>query len=87
MAFAVPSDWNNSSNTIEALGPGGNGGGDSQIMQGCCGGGAGAYAKAVNVTLAPGSSVLIQVPAGGSELPTVLENNSSVVVVSAAPAG
>ena len=57
-SWTVPSDWNNSSNSIEVIG--GGAGGDYAY-----GGGGGAYSKSNNVTLTPGSTVGIQVGEGG----------------------
>lgn len=56
--WAVPSDWNSTSNTIEVVGAGGAGG--------VAGGGGGAYSKMTNLTLSPDSSVSYQVGLGGT---------------------
>lgn len=48
-SWTVPGDWNNSSNTIEAIGAGGNGYG--YILCNAGGGGGGAYALTTNTTL------------------------------------
>jgi hypothetical protein len=61
--WTVPADWNNASNTLEVIGGGGGGG---LSGGGGGGGGGGAYAKAVNVTLTPGSTVTYQIGARGS---------------------
>lgn len=86
VTWTVPSDWT-SNNTIEALGPGGDGGGQGLPgdSHGFAGGGGGAYAVISNLALTPGSIVNIQVPAGGSQLPTFLQDNSNVIVLSAEP--
>ncbi len=49
--YPIPQDWNNSANTIEAIGPGGNGG--SNGVMACGGAGGGAYCKATNLQLIP----------------------------------
>jgi hypothetical protein len=62
-SWTVPSDWNNSNNTIECIG----GGGAGQFTGlGAGGGGGGGYAKKSNLTLTPGASIGFQVGAGGS---------------------
>jgi hypothetical protein len=63
-SWTVPSDWNNSNNTVEVIGGGGGGYGASINQAG--GGGGGAYAKTTNLTLTPNSLVTIQVGAGGA---------------------
>lgn len=50
--WTVPSDFNSANNTIEAIGNGSDGGGNTRA-----GGGGGAYSKSVNVTLNPGAIV------------------------------
>ncbi len=59
-SWSVPSDWNNSNNTIEVIGAGARG------ANADFGGGGGAYSKSTNVTLTPGGSVGINVGAGSS---------------------
>ena len=61
--FVVPVDWNNASNTVEAIGGGGGGAGANQAPGGS--GGGGAYSKSVNLTLVAGATVPYQVGAGG----------------------
>ncbi len=58
--WTVPSDWNSSSNTVEAIGAGGSGFGT--------GAGGGAYAQISNLTLTPGGTVAFQIgtPGGSS---------------------
>lgn len=66
--WTVPSDWNNSSNTIELIG-GGGGGATAQAGQGGAAGGGGgaAYAKITNFSTSTGNNVKIQVgKAGGA---------------------
>jgi hypothetical protein len=66
-SWTVPSDWNNSNNTIEVIGGGGGGStGNSGSAGGGGGGAGGAYAKASNVSLTPGGSVTISIGTGGS---------------------
>jgi hypothetical protein len=69
--WTVPSDWVSSNNTIEVIGGGGGAGAAFQQStgnggEGGGGGGGGGYAKAINVTLTPGSTVAIAIGAGGS---------------------
>ena len=65
-SWTVPSDWNNSSNTIEVIG-GGGGGANGGANQGNAGGGGGggAYSAATNAPLTAGSTVTIAVGSGG----------------------
>ena len=58
--WAVPSDWNNASNTIEVLG----GGAGGYLKQ--SGGGGGGYSFISNVTLIPGATVTVNVGSGGA---------------------
>src|SRR3990167_5789290 len=60
--FAVPSDWNSNSNTVETIGGGGSGNNVSN-GQGGAGGGGGGYSKKTNVTVS--GTVTINVGAGG----------------------
>lgn len=62
-SYSVPSDWNNSDNSIEVIGGGGGGGGNTN---GDGGGGGGAYSRSLNLALTPGSTVTYAVGAGGS---------------------
>jgi len=59
----VPSDWNNASNTIEAVGGGGGGRTGSTGGAKGGGGGGGAYAKVSNLTLS--GTITIQIGTGG----------------------
>lgn len=64
----VPSDWNNSNNTIEVLGGGGGSSGSQAVAKGL-GGGAGAgggYSKITNITLPAGTGVTISIGSAGS---------------------
>ena len=66
--WTVPSDWNNSNNTVEAYGGGGGGGGgyaDGNYTMAGDGGGGGGYSRISNVTLTPGSSVPYSAGSGG----------------------
>jgi len=60
-SFVVPSNWNNSLNSIACIGAGGGGGNNSGG-----GGGGGAYAAKINVTLTPGSTLTYQIGQGGA---------------------
>jgi len=73
----VPSDWNNSDNFIECIGPGGDG---STSSNSGGGGGGGAYAKKNNVTLTPGGTASVVVGTGGSQTDT---NFNSVCIADA----
>src|ERR1035437_7988626 len=63
-SWTVPSDWNNSSNKIEAIG-GGGGGNNTSSYYATAGGGGGGYANISNLTLTSGNSVPITIGAGG----------------------
>lgn len=62
--FTVPPDWNNTGNTVECIG----GGGGGHVFGGNVGTGGegGHYTRAVNVSLAPGAVVNVNVGAGGT---------------------
>jgi hypothetical protein len=64
-SWSVPSDWNDSDNTIECIGPGANGFDGlitvSDPTDASDGGGGGAYAKKSNLALTPLSSVSYRV--------------------------
>lgn len=62
--WSVPADWNSANNSIECIG--GGGGGFATTGAGGGGGGGGGYAKAVNVTLTPSTSVKYKIGNGGS---------------------
>lgn len=64
-SWTVPSDWNNSNNTIEVIGGGGGGSGGVDNTSYNHGGGGGGYSKASNVILQPGTSVRYAVGGGG----------------------
>ena len=59
--WTVPSDWNNSNNTIDLIGAGG-GGHSSTGAAGAGGGGGGAFARLTNFALTPGATVYVSVP-------------------------
>lgn len=61
-SWVVPSDWNNSINTIQVIGGGGGGGSGTRG-----GGGGGAYSKTINLALTPGASVSYSVGTGGAQ--------------------
>src|SRR3989344_5431317 len=81
--WVVPSDWNNASNSIEVVGPGGDGaiGGDGSGTNGGSGGGGGAYAIRSNVALVNGSTVYVRVPSGGSQLTAYFTNNANTTII------
>lgn len=73
--WTVPADWNNSDNSIEAIGGGGGGGsgatGDAEFGGGGGGaGGAGAYAKVTNLTLSGTVDFTIGAAGTGGASPT-----------------
>jgi phage minor structural protein len=63
--FTVPSDWNNSNNTIEGIGGGAGGGAGVANTRGAGGGGGGMYKKKNNVSLTLGASVAFAIGGGG----------------------
>jgi hypothetical protein len=64
--WKVPNDWDNASNTIEAIGAGGGGTAGTNSNRGGAGGGGGAYAEIINKTLTIGASTTIQVGLGAT---------------------
>lgn len=75
-SWTVPNDWTSSSNTIDAIGSGGDGSTSS------AGGGGGAFARITNLSLTGGASVTYQIGAGSTD--TVF--NSTTVNCTVAPA-
>src|SRR5262249_34384471 len=71
VSWTVPSDWNNTTNTIQCIG-GGGGGVDGSVAVGGAGGsgGGGAYASISNLTLIPGATVEYRVGTGGARAAT-----------------
>ncbi len=63
--WTVPANWNNSNNSIEAIGAGGGGNGGATSNK-AGGGGGGEYAKVVNQTLTPGASIPYTTGVGGA---------------------
>ena len=63
--FTVPTDWNNTNNTIHLFGGGGGGAGSRATRAGGGGGGGGGYTKLLNQTLIPGASITYQAGSGG----------------------
>lgn len=61
-SWTVPSDWNSSVNTIEAIGAGGSGSSASDGF----GGGGGGYGKIINFSASPGASITVQIPGATS---------------------
>lgn len=82
--WTVPADWNNSDNTVEVIGEGGKGQ-DGSTSLGGDGGGGGAYSKASNVSLTPGTTLAsgtdYQIGSGGTSTDTWLKDGSSTIVV------
>jgi len=79
-SWTVPADWNNASNTIEAIGAGGTG--DCNNDWGGAGGG-GAYAIANNVTLTPGGSVSYNIGAGTGTVVDTMFNTTTTLLAKA----
>lgn len=63
--WTVPSDWNNSNNTIECIAGGGAGGTATAGVKGSYGGGGGEYRKASNVSLSISASIPVSIGLGG----------------------
>ena len=61
----VPSDWNSSNNSIEAIGAGGNGANGVANTSSGGGGGGGEYRESTAVSLTQSSTVDINIPSGG----------------------
>lgn len=72
-SYATPSDWNNTNNSIECIGAGGDGG---SANNGGGGGGGGAYAKITNLAIS--GSISYSVAAGGSQADTTFNSTSLV---------
>lgn len=64
--WSVPPAWDSGDNTIEAIGAGGNGGNSVASTSGGAGGGGGEYRKVTNAFLTPGSTIDINISAGGA---------------------
>lgn len=69
--WTVPSDWDDSNNSIQVIGAGGSGG---PLEDSDTGGGGGAYAKVSNLDLEPGENISFQVGVGGNVLPPFTQN-------------
>lgn len=65
-SFTVPSDWSNTSNSIEVIGGGGGGSGGNAGNTGSGSGGGGAYSKISNLSLTPGASITYAIGVGGT---------------------
>jgi hypothetical protein len=70
-SWTVPSDWNNTNNSIEVIGGGGGGGPGYSDASGSGGegggaGGAGGYSKIINATLAAGTTVTVAIGGAGT---------------------
>jgi len=88
--WSVPSDWNSSINSVEAIGAGGNGAVSVASTRSGAGGGGGEYRKATNIALTPSSTINISIPAGGAgsgAAGTRMQNNSSTTVLEAMNGG
>ena len=79
--FGAPSDWNNASNTIEAIGGGGGGGNTVVVTSGrSTGGGGGGYSAIYNYSFAsPGvSTSTYQIGAGGAGITGTVGVSASI---------
>lgn len=65
-SWTVPSDFNNSNNTIECLGGGATGSACVDGSNGGVGGGAAAYSKITNLVLTLGTNITVSIGAGGA---------------------
>jgi len=65
-SWTVPSDWNNSDNTIHIFGAGGGGSATITNVAAGSGGGGGGYSRLTNQAGTPGNSILYTIGAGGS---------------------
>jgi hypothetical protein len=74
--WTVPADWSNT-NTIECVGPGGNGVAGARTTTGVPAAGGGAYSQITNLTLTPSGSATVQIGAGGSASDTWISNTGS----------
>lgn len=74
--WTVPSNWNSSNNTVEVIGPGGNGATSVSVPGG--GGGGGAYSKVTSLTLTPGGVASFQIGTGGSATATWFSASGTV---------
>lgn len=65
--FNIPTDWNSTSNNVQAVGGGASGAsGDNSVGSTAdSGGGGGAYAQSVNLSLTPGGTATYQIGKGG----------------------
>lgn len=79
--FDVPADWS-SSNSIHAIGPGGDSGAAVSNTNSGGGGGGGAHAEIDNLALTPSTTVTVQIGTHGTTQATFLKNNASTTVVS-----
>ena len=82
VSYSTPGDWNNTNNSIECIGPGGNG--SFVNAAGGSGGGGGAYAKITNLTMS--GSIAYVVGLGGSQNDTYFNGVASTSAsISCAP--
>lgn len=65
-SWTVPSDWNNSNNSIEVVGGGGGGSNSTVSSTRGAGGGGGGYTRRDNVAMPAGTAVTIAVGSGGA---------------------
>jgi hypothetical protein len=63
--WVVPSDWNNTNNSISLIAGGGGGSGGFVGGVGGAGGGGGEFSSSSNMTLTPGTAIPITIGAGG----------------------
>jgi hypothetical protein len=83
--WTVPSDWNNSSNTIEVIGAGGYSG--TATTYGQSGGGGGGYGKISNISLTVGNSISYTISSGASPGNTYFTAATSDIGYASSPVG
>lgn len=76
--YNIPSDFNAANNNIQAIGAGASGGhGDPNVDTADTGGGGGAYAKSVNLSLTPGGTATYQIGTGGAAVSAFSTNGNA----------
>ncbi len=75
----LPSDWNSTTNTVDAIGEGGNGAKNATTLRGGAGGGGGAWQQISNYGGAAGASTTFTIGGGGSSTKTQFNSSSTLV--------
>lgn len=81
--FVVPADYSSTNNSWNCQGPGGSGATGTANVDSGGGGGGGAWSSKSNISLTPGSTITVQVGAGGSQVATFMKDNAGTTQVSA----